>query len=126
MFCPKCGASIPDDSAYCPNCGRHVKDAFDSIRKYSPNPAQRTGRLAYLLSPSGWFAFRGRIARWELWTRLLILTIFLGLAAGLGNAALDYMKPDWHDSYSEGSAYESPRERFGNYRQNEKLRKDIE
>ena len=37
MFCPKCGASIPDDSAYCPNCGRHVKDAFDSIRKYSPN-----------------------------------------------------------------------------------------
>lgn len=59
MFCPKCGASIPDDSAYCPNCGRHVKDAFDSIRKYSPNPAQRTARLAYLLSPSGWFAFRG-------------------------------------------------------------------
>ncbi len=33
MFCPNCGAQIPDDSKFCPNCGAN----FDKPKSSIPN-----------------------------------------------------------------------------------------
>ena len=36
MFCRKCGANIPDRSAFCPRCGETV-DPADRVSKFSIN-----------------------------------------------------------------------------------------
>ena len=72
MFCRKCGSPLPDDSDYCPKCGARVKDADGNpVTNYSG--LSKYGKSKSLLSLSGWFSAKGRMARKEFWIRNVIL-----------------------------------------------------
>ena len=53
MFCPKCGAQIPDDATFCPKCGHRFDDASvpASGSTQSPLPVYQAAR-AYRHVPS--------------------------------------------------------------------------
>ncbi len=39
MFCPNCGTSLPEDSAFCPNCGYDMgKKTTAPAQPWQPNP----------------------------------------------------------------------------------------
>jgi len=71
MFCRKCGAVLPDGSAFCPKCGTPVSGAPQGTGVN--NSCMGTGIGSRLLSLSSWFSGKGRMARKEFWIRDLLL-----------------------------------------------------
>ena len=63
MFCRKCGAVLPDGSAFCPKCGTPVSGAPQGTGVN--NSCMGTGIGSRLLSLSSWFSGKGRMARKE-------------------------------------------------------------
>ncbi|MDY6335440.1 MAG: DUF805 domain-containing protein [Succinivibrionaceae bacterium] len=84
MFCRKCGAQIPDGSAFCHKCGTPVSGGEGPCDMYSD-------RQYGVFTPAGWFAFKGRMSRLEWWGRkvlfyLMLITVIV-VIAGISAAA---------------------------------------
>lgn len=95
MFCRKCGTLIPDGSAFCPKCGTPVSGVPEGTGGNSSGLQTAGGKRFSLLSVRGWFSVQGRMARQELWIRVLIL---LGIGYILNYFAMQL--PDDTESYS--------------------------
>ncbi|MDD6545355.1 MAG: DUF805 domain-containing protein [Succinivibrionaceae bacterium] len=75
MFCRNCGYLVPDGCEYCPKCGCRASDLFDDLNASPDRPAAEKFSYFSLLSPRGWFSFRGRLSRKSYWIRLIMLTL---------------------------------------------------
>lgn len=95
MFCRKCGAALPGGSAFCPKCGTPVSGVPEGTGGNSSGLQTAGGKRFSLLSVRGWFSVQGRMARQELWIRVLIL---LGIGYILNYFAMQL--PDDTESYS--------------------------
>ena len=98
MFCRKCGAALPDGSAFCPKCGTPVSGAAGGTGGNNSGPRAAGGCRFSLLSLRGWFSGNGRMPRQEFWIRDLIL-ICIGDLLGY----LLWRVPDNPESYSGGA-----------------------
>ena len=98
MFCRKCGAALPDGSAFCPKCGTPVSGAAGGTGGNNSGPRAAGGCRFSLLSLRGWFSGNGRMPRQEFWIRDLIL-ICNGDLLGY----LLWRVPDNTESYSGGA-----------------------
>lgn len=75
MFCPNCGANIPDNSSFCTNCGTNVRAGPAAPPAYPPYPAYqpyapvlplKSEALALVLAiliPGAGQIYAGKIAR---------------------------------------------------------------
>ena len=95
MFCRKCGAALPDGSAFCPKCGTPVSGAAGGTGGNNSGPRAAGGCRFSLLSLRGWFSGKGRMPRKELWIRNLIL---MGIGYTLGYLLM--LLPGWDDTES--------------------------
>lgn len=95
MFCRKCGAALPGGIAFCPKCGTPVSGVPEGTGGNSSGLQTAGGKRFSLLSVRGWFSVQGRMARQELWIRVLIL---LGIGYILNYFAMQL--PDDTESYS--------------------------
>ena len=42
MFCPKCGAQIPDEASFCPHCGARISGG-SSVHRTDREPVKKKG-----------------------------------------------------------------------------------
>jgi hypothetical protein len=53
MFCPKCGATMPDDASFCPNCGTSTPAIAGTAPPPAPaNELSAPGNVPLVLSPA--------------------------------------------------------------------------
>jgi len=85
-FCGKCGASIPDGSAFCPRCGQAASPA--QIQPAAPAPPPRAASpsgaglppaLASIFTPRGAMPFIATIVAWICWFNLPGATVSLSV-----------------------------------------------
>jgi len=93
LFCNKCGAPVPDGSAFCTRCGQAVAAAHPAPPQYhapgAPPPAQRVGTplnlnlnlppsLAAIFTPLGILPLAATVVCWICWFLLPGASVSLG------------------------------------------------
>ena len=93
MKCPKCGAEIPNDSAFCPECGAKLESVTNESRTIgSAQNAQESMSFTESIQTgsSKYAVFVGRASRAEFWWWYLF-NFIVSFVAGFIDALIDYI-----------------------------------
>lgn len=99
MFCPNCGANVPENQAFCASCGAQMAAAPQTQK----NPTTQTVKLS--VTKDAMFGMRVAIVALALLSIFLIF--FKGIGIHSGDDSSSYVICEWNDffkNYTDSSA----------------------